>query len=139
MSHETLTDMTTLTIISCGACAIRFALPSSWHAERKNTGKGFYCPRGCSISYHEDTNSRLEREKKALEQKLQWRRDERDSARDEARRQERRAIAYKGHLTRKKNETKRVKHGICPCCDREFQNLKRHMASEHPAYSERGE
>ncbi len=27
---------------------------------------------------------------------------------------------------------KRIQNGVCPCCNRTFQNLARHMASEHP-------
>jgi hypothetical protein len=29
----------------------------------------------------------------------------------------------------------RVGHGVCPCCTRSFQNLARHMASEHPTFA----
>jgi hypothetical protein len=42
------------------------------------------------------------------------------------------AKAFKGQVTRIRN---RVKNGVCPCCNRTFQNLMRHMATEHPEYA----
>ena len=30
----------------------------------------------------------------------------------------------------------RVKNGVCPCCERTFQNLARHMATEHPEFGD---
>lgn len=35
-----------------------------------------------------------------------------------------------------KAQTTRVKNGVCPCCNRSFQNLKRHMNTKHPNWSE---
>lgn len=29
---------------------------------------------------------------------------------------------------------KRLKNGVCPCCTRSFQNLRRHIASKHPEF-----
>ncbi|HEX9950777.1 MAG TPA: hypothetical protein VGB53_03340 [Rubricoccaceae bacterium] len=43
----------------------------------------------------------------------------------EAERQKRRAAAQKGAHTRTK---KRIAAGVCPCCNRTFQDLARHMA-----------
>ncbi|WP_159103999.1 hypothetical protein [Rhodopseudomonas sp. B29] len=52
-------------------------------------------------------------------------RDQREAA-------ERRAAAARGQVTKIKN---RVGHGVCPCCNRTFANLARHMAGEHPGYT----
>jgi uncharacterized protein (UPF0212 family) len=30
----------------------------------------------------------------------------------------------------------RVGHGVCPCCNRSFAQLRRHMAAKHPEYAE---
>lgn len=38
----------------------------------------------------------------------------------------------KGVVTRTRN---RIANGVCPCCDRSFTNLQRHMASKHPDYA----
>lgn len=29
---------------------------------------------------------------------------------------------------------KRVGNGVCPCCNRTFENLSRHMSCKHPEY-----
>lgn len=50
---------------------------------------------------------------------------------------ERRAhAATKGQLTKTK---KRIANGVCPCCNRSFANLERHMAGQHPDYPQPGE
>jgi hypothetical protein len=42
------------------------------------------------------------------------------------------AAAFKGQVTRLKG---RAKAGFCPCCNRSFSQLERHMASKHPNFS----
>jgi len=41
------------------------------------------------------------------------------------------ARAQKGHATRLR---KRAKAGVCPCCNRTFKQLARHMATKHPDF-----
>jgi DNA repair exonuclease SbcCD ATPase subunit len=41
-------------------------------------------------------------------------------------------IAQKGVTTRIKN---RASNGVCPCCNRTFQNLARHMHTKHPDFA----
>ena len=50
----------------------------------------------------------------------------------EAKHATRRMAAAKGELTKMK---KRVGNGVCPCCNRQFVNLQRHMATQHPGYA----
>jgi hypothetical protein len=38
----------------------------------------------------------------------------------------------KGVKTRMAN---RIKHGVCPCCNRTFLNLQRHMTTQHPSFN----
>ena len=45
---------------------------------------------------------------------------------------ERRASAARGQVTKLKN---RAAAGVCPCCNRQFQNLKNHMATKHPEFN----
>jgi hypothetical protein len=42
--------------------------------------------------------------------------------------------ATKGHVTRKKRQLERVASGVCPCCNRSFVNLRRHMKTQHPEF-----
>lgn len=39
----------------------------------------------------------------------------------------------KAQLTKTK---KRVSNGVCPCCNRTFKQLARHMENKHPEYKE---
>ena len=41
--------------------------------------------------------------------------------------------AYKGKYRGIKT---RVANGVCPCCNRTFQNLMAHMKTKHPSYKE---
>lgn len=56
-----------------------------------------------------------------------------DRMRDEKEAAERRVSAAKGQVTKLKNRTAA---GVCPCCTRSFENLKRHMATKHPAFTD---
>jgi rubrerythrin len=33
-----------------------------------------------------------------------------------------------------KAQSERVKNGVCPCCNRTFQNLMAHMKTKHPGW-----
>lgn len=44
--------------------------------------------------------------------------------------------AQKGQNTRLKN---RIAAGVCPCCNRSFQNVARHMAGQHPDFQKHEE
>jgi hypothetical protein len=125
----TLTYSDQLTIISCGACSINFAIPSDLHKKKVNNGTDFWCPNGCKISYGEHVRS----EKEKLERQLRNTRASLTAARDQAEAAERSARAYKGVATRVKN---RAAHGVCPVpgCKRSFANVARHVAGQHPDF-----
>lgn len=129
----TLTYSTTLDVISCGSCAIPFAIPTSLHKHVLDSGDSFWCPNGHKVSYHTTEADRLRRK---LAREESWRRSAQASAqaaRDQAEAAERSRAAYKGQLTKVK---KRVGNGVCPCCQRTFANLGRHMAGQHPEFAE---
>ena len=54
-----------------------------------------------------------------------------DRLNEDIRHKDRKLSASKGQMTKLKN---RVKNGVCPCCNRTFVNLLRHMKSKHPEY-----
>ncbi len=129
----TLTYSTTLDVISCGDCEIPFALPSSLHRSRKQDGGSFWCPNGHKIGYSESENARLRKELKAKERQRKFLDGALTHARDQQQAAERSAAARKGVITRLKN---RAAAGICPCCNRHFANVERHMTSQHPGYAQ---
>ncbi len=37
--------------------------------------------------------------------------------------------------TKAKRDLNRLKKGVCPCCNRSFSNLHKHLTKEHPKYT----
>ena len=117
----------TFTVGTCVSCGVDFAMTDDLIRARRRDGKTFWCPNGHPQSYTETDATRLKKAQQELERARATQthlRDQRDAA-------ERSASAYKGQVTRIK---KRVGNGVCPCCNRSFANLGRHMAGQHPDY-----
>lgn len=86
----------------------------------------FFCPNGHPQHYvrGESEVDKLRRERDRLAQQI--------AAKNDAIEHERRRVAaVQGQVTRLKN---RAKAGLCPCCNRSFQNLARHMTTKHPKF-----
>lgn len=116
----------TLEAVTC-TCGIQFAAPTHLLTQLREKHTTFYCPRGCRQHFPgESDTERLERELKQAKMRE-------TSQRSRANALSRRNTALKGHHTRLK---KRIGNGECPCCRRNFQNLQRHMKSQHPDYTE---
>ena len=116
-------------------CGHLMALPRTTTAQLRRSHDTFFCPI-CADERHFPGKSDLEveREKTARAERLQKYAEEgRASARRATRAADHRARSYKGHLTRQR---KRSVAGTCPCCNRTFQQLARHMKSKHPKYEE---
>lgn len=133
-------EKTGLEIRVCPTCGITYALPERVVQDRRERGGNWYCPNGHSLSFTETEADRLRKEARRLETKLaaektnvEWWRKRTDEARKETEHQEARANGYKGALTKVK---KRVGNGVCPCCNRSFADLGRHMETKHPAFKE---
>lgn len=132
---STLTYTDTLSILECGNCHISFAIPRDMLRARQSDGKDFWCPNGCKIHYYETEEQRLKKRLEAEQAKATRLSARLDQAKARADHEEHRARAYKGQVTKIKN---RVSKGVCPCCNRSFENLARHMASQHPDYADGG-
>lgn len=114
----------------CCTCGVPVVLESVFHKERLNDHKSFYCPNGHSLSYQ--GASEEEKLRKLLQKEREWRDRQAEATehqRKRAKAAERREAAQKGVVTRLKN---RSAAGLCSCCNRSFQNLKRHMEIKHP-------
>lgn len=115
-SSEQMTEM------KCGECGIAFAVPEFWRAEKQRTGDGWYCPNGHCRAYSESDAAKYRRlleEQKERHLKTLARLNEAEAAEQKATKE----------LNRVK---KRVHAGVCPCCNRTFQQLARHMKAKHP-------
>lgn len=104
-------------------------LPEGLLENRRYDKKPWYCPNGHEWSFQEGEFDRVRRERDQLKQETARLEDERRMAL---------ATANEQAEQRKKaeRELKRVRArfdgGVCPCCNRTFQNVARHMKSKHP-------
>lgn len=133
-----LTEAVTFERIDCANCGVTFFIPQSLRDQRQKDAAGFYCPNGHSLSYHENEADRLRKQLKAAQDAAEKERKDKEwhkarQADERAAREatERRLSAQFGENTKLRN---RLKNGVCPCCTRSFQNLKRHMATKHPDF-----
>ena len=114
--------------VSCYKCGMVFALPTSFFQRRKEDEGDFYCPSGHkqyfpAASLEARLKAQLERDQKAHGRTRKMLEQERRSH-----------SSTKGQLTKSKKKIARVKNGVCPCCNRSFVNLRRHMGSKHPDF-----
>lgn len=122
------TETISLKTVSCAHCGVTFALTDSFIDFRRRNGESFYCPNGHSLTYDSEFE-RLKRTLEAERRKLA----EADARLSQAnttiaRERDARANAEKKH----KRKMRRITNGVCPCCNRTFTDLGRHMKSKHP-------
>lgn len=126
----TLTYEGTLTVTTCW-CGTAHAVPTELYdhqLRQHNNGEnvtGIYCPLGHTwIPAGKGEAAKL-REKLAAE--------ERRSATLTSKLDQEQAShrSTKGQLTKTK---KRIANGVCPCCNRSFVQLARHMKTQHPNF-----
>lgn len=122
---------TKLWVTDCANCGIVFAIPEELRDRRVNDGRSFYCPNGHSLGWNETEADRQRKRAERLERDLKLSRDYADHVQDSLTAERKNHAATKGKLTKTKN---RVAKGVCPCCNRSFVQLERHMASQHPDY-----
>ena len=109
---------------TCCNCGIAFGMPDSFMRQKRRDTTNFFCPNGHPQHY---AVSEVDKLRKQLE--LQKAATEYERAR--AQRIDRQLVASRGQITRTKN---RVANGVCPCCNRTFQDLGRHMTTKHCDY-----
>lgn len=118
----------------CCECKTEMWLPDDlYSAAKKSPSISFYCAYGHRQHFPkgESEADKLRRERDLYKQRVEQWKDEADDLRRQKESAERQAAARKGQITRLKN---RAAAGVCPCCTRSFENLRRHMASKHPTF-----
>ncbi len=126
------TQLCSFVTITCYQCGIPFGVPDYFRAKRLQDKESFFCPNGHSQAYVESESDRLKKQIASEKANTEYYRqiaETRGKQRDHARLQTR---ALKGVVTKVK---KRVGNGVCPCCQRTFQSLARHMQAKHPEYA----
>lgn len=117
--------------IVCCTCGTTFAVDADLRQRWLDKGLGFWCPNGHSQHYSESRIQKLEKELAAAARDREFYRVNAAAEREARERTEKRLAAQRGHATRLR---RRIKNGVCPCCTRSFQNLQRHIASQHPDF-----
>lgn len=106
----------------CKTCGVVFAFTAEFERHRLADRKTWYCPNG--HQWHFTGPSEADKLRAEVERQKQMR--EAEEARRLRVEQERDQVARAHHKMRV-----RVMNGVCPCCNRTFQNLMRHMQTEH--------
>jgi hypothetical protein len=124
---ETLVEEMVFITCPVQGCGVTFAVTDGFNELRKRDGKDFYCPNGHSLIKTISDAQTIKDLRKSLE------RAESNAKyfRGEAEAMARSRNATKGQLTKIK---RRIANGVCPCCNRSFEDLHAHMTSEHPKY-----
>lgn len=117
---------TTLEVTSCCVCGVNFAMPEDMMNQRRQTGEHLYCPNGHSLRYRVTTVEKLRKQLDSANARARHEADQREAS-------ERSNRALRGVNTRMRN---RAAAGVCQCCKRTFQDVARHMASQHPDYAD---
>lgn len=123
--------ITKLTEMQCGTCGVWHAIPEVMYETKRADGGFWHCPNGHERGFREGQKARdeLRQERDLLKQQLAQKDDEIARQRQLREFEERRVAAAKGQITKLK---KRAKAGLCPCCNRTFSNMAKHMQTCHP-------
>ena len=116
-----LTDTLTFTILTCANCGVSFAITQSYAKHRRGDRRSFYCPNKHEQWFPGETDDAKIKRLTSRERHLS----------DQLEASGRSNSALKGVVTRKTNQLDRVQNGVCPHCDRSFQNLRAHMKTKH--------
>ena len=105
-----------------------FGVTEDFERRRRDDHKTFYCPTGHPNVWRQQSEAErlrrdLRREREALARKT--------ASLDQT---EASLRATKGVVTKQRKKLDRVQNGVCPCCNRTFVNLARHMAAKHPGH-----
>lgn len=122
------------TKIDCGVCGGVYALTEKYRERAQQYGTSWNCPY-CQIGWGYSGRGEIQKvreERARLERQLTNERARHDQTRADRDHTEARRRAEKAAKTRIKN---RIAKGVCPCCNRTFVNLQRHVASQHPEFA----
>ena len=136
---EAFSGYNELTTCCCPVCGILYAIPERLRERAEQLGghkRMWYCPNGHQVGYEGESEAEM------LRRRLEAARASAGRQAARADQLESRLIAQKGAATRARNErdriARRARAGVCPCCNRTFRQLARHMASQHPNFAEEG-
>lgn len=121
MRGKTFTSTFEFVVETCCSCGAAFAMTADMHARRLGDRRNFYCPSGHQQHYVGTSDAQKLEDERARNVHL---RDQLQASVEDAER-------VRFALMRDRH---RFANGVCPCCNRYFGNVRRHMAGQHPDY-----
>lgn len=115
-------------IVTCCRCLTPFTMAGHLYQTRQQDHLNFYCPIGHGQYFAEGRSEEQKLRDRLAEEQMRV-----ANLRDDLQCETLSHRATKGKVTKLK---KRVANGVCPCCQRTFANLGRHMAGQHPEYAD---
>ena len=114
----------------CCQCRMPYLVSLSFQKQKQADKTNFYCPSGHGQSYAGNTEAQKLREGwEAANLRFQSQLNEANHARLVA------ENALKSEQSKRRKIEKRVANGVCPCCNRTFEDLARHMSTKHKDYA----
>lgn len=114
---------------TCCSCQIPFAMRKAHQDMLRRTSNSFFCPNGHPQSYRVTTEDQLRQKVKDAEEAVRRANHSQNLAWEEAAKAKKREQLAAGET---RGLVTRIASGICPCCNRFFSNVERHMKSKHP-------
>jgi len=111
--------------ITPGCCHVPFAMSWEVYQQRLKDHNWWWCP-GCGSHRHFTGETKLAKELRETKNELNQTQRRLSAVKAEAK-------TVSGKYQRMK---KRVINGVCPCCNRSFENLARHMATKHAEFGD---
>lgn len=122
---ETYAGYTDLEVMACPICGVTYAAPKRLlDYARKHPDQEWFCPNGHNLHFPGKTE----------EQKLREERDRRARVQSQLDQAEASLRATKGVVTKQRKQLDRVAKGVCPCCNRSFADVRKHMQTKHPEF-----
>jgi hypothetical protein len=119
----------------CWKCKCQIWLPDELYlAAKASSSISIHCGYGHAGIFREGPTDldKMRQERDRLAQQIAQKDDRIKELRDQRDMEGRKAAAARGQVTKIKN---RVGRGVCPCCNRTFENLARHMGTKHPTFT----
>ena len=125
-------ELETFTCWAREGCGVQFAIPATLARTLRTQGGGFYCPKGHHLGFGESDLDKARKERDNALKRLEWAQRNAEIQKQAKKRAEHARAIAAGKL---KAQSQRVKVGVCPCCNRTFKQLARHMACKHPNWA----
>jgi len=124
----------TMEICECGECGVVYVVSKLVRDRQRRAGGFSHCPNGHQWGWAAGNteNDYIRQERDCLKQQIAEKDDAIRLEREARASAERSAAAARGQATKLR---KRAQAGVCPCCNRTFLSLQRHMTQKHPEFS----